>query len=250
MTTPHTQEYIQLYNSCYRVRKGQKSKDDFDTNAINILKLHSSQTLTQIKELKEKWTPETKKIFFGQMKLSDLWIKLALTVDTTDVALYNSSQLIHCIQCYISLKKDKIEDEKILLFSLLHDIGKTLSLLGETDENVDGMNHIYNLNKDSNNICKLNDIMTSFNHDEFGYYLLKDITPRYIHIGTRYHSCDEIFKLNKYLSKEEINDLDVARKFYEYDHNSKSPYWCPINVNILNECIILIDKYFPEPHNF
>ena len=40
------------------------------------------------------------------------------------------------------------------------------------------------------------------------------------------------------------------QNFYEYDHDSKSPYWCPIDENILNECTNLIDKHFPEKYNF
>ena len=95
----------------------------------------------------------------------------------------------------------------------------------------------------------LNDTITSFSHDEFGYYLLKDITPRYIYIGTRFHSCPDLL-INKDLSQEDIIDLNITRNFYEYDHDTKSPYWCPIDQNILNECINLIDKHFPEEYDF
>lgn len=247
--TEHTSEYFSIFNKCYRNNKGYGSKMEFEDNARRIIKLHENQTLEQIKNLKTKWTPEIKKKFFGKMKLSELWQKLALTIDETDIALYNSSQLVHSLQCYSSLKKDGITDEKMLLFSLLHDIGKVLSLLGEKGENVDGLNRIYYLRKGKDNKIILNETITSFSHDEFGYYLLKDITPRYIYIGTRFHSCPDLL-INKDLSQEDIIDLNITRNFYEYDHDTKSPYWCPIGENILNECINLIDKHFPEEYDF
>lgn len=245
----HTQEYNSLYNKCYRKNCANGSKKEFDENSKRICKLHDSQTLEQIQNLKTKWTPQVKNIFFGKMKLSELWVKLALTIDETDIALYNSSQLIHSLQCYNSLKIDGCQDERMLLFSLLHDIGKVLSLLGETPENVDGMNKIYYIKKGTDDKIILNDTITSFSHDEFGYYLLKDITPPYIYIGTRFHSCPGILT-NKNLSKKDTIDLNIAQNFYEYDHDSKSPYWCPIDENILNECTNLIDKHFPEKYNF
>lgn len=99
----HTQEYNSLYNKCYRKNCANGSKKEFDENSKRICKLHDSQTLEQIQNLKTKWTPQVKNIFFGKMKLSELWVKLALTIDETDIALYNSSQLIHSLQCYNSL---------------------------------------------------------------------------------------------------------------------------------------------------
>lgn len=245
----HTQEYNSLYNKCYRKNWANGSKKEFDENSKRINELHNLQTLDQIQNLKTKWTPKIKNIFFGKMKLSELWLKLALTIDETDIALYNSSQLIHSLQCYSSLKMDGCQDERMLLFSLLHDIGKVLSLLGESPENVDGMNKIYYIKKGTDNKIILNDTITSFSHDEFGYYLLKDITPPYIYLGTRFHSCPEILT-NTNLSKKDTIYLNIAQNFYEYDHDSKSSYWCPINQKILNECTNLIDKHFPENYNF
>lgn len=239
---PYTIEYKKIYNKCYRNNTGTDSKKEFDENAVRIIKLHSQQTLEQSLNLRSKWTMDDTKVYFGKMTVWDLFCKLALTVDKTDIALYNTNQFIHCIQTYVSMKENNETNKDLLIVALIHDIGKILTLLNEKDENVDCMTRILKFDKD------LDSVITTFNHDEFGYFLMKKYVSRPIALAIRFHSCVGIASCNhQCLTDKDKNDLTLVNKLFEYDHNSKSTYWCPITVNLINECKQLIDEYFPDP---
>jgi hypothetical protein len=248
----YTIEYKKIFNKCYRNNEAKVSKEEFDKNASKIVDRHNKQTLGDCFALQAKWLVDDK-IFFGRLTVWELFCKLSMTVDKSDIALYNTNQLIHCVQVYVSMKENGETDKDLLLIALIHDIGKVLSLLGEVDENVDCLNKVLS---HSNG---LDNVVTSFNHDEFGYFLMKKYVSRPIAMAIKFHSCipivsqayyyakDKVLSTTYGLTVDDMEDLRLAVKLYEYDHDSKSTYWNPVTNEILDECKLLIDEYFPDP---
>ena len=89
-------------------------------------------------------------MLLGNVSAFDLLMLLHFTIDNTDHHLQYTSQFIHCLQVYNAVKrstdprmdKDPKYREDMMMGALVHDMGKSLSLFGEKDGNVDCMNRV------------------------------------------------------------------------------------------------------------
>jgi hypothetical protein len=172
--------------------------DYFHCINFEVYDKHYAQTPDSALALRNKWKSEE---IFGKIHLMNLIKMLHFTVDHSDGGLWYTSQLIHSLQVYEGVRKDKeaiiskYGDEyyvDLLLAGLLHDMGKMLTLLGEEDANADCMNVL---------LCKpapgvgfdSEDMVQTFNHDEYGYQkLLPYLSKRKrVLAAMRFHSLRE-----------------------------------------------------------
>jgi len=151
------------------------SEQKFRAHEDGVYVVHNKQTADSRRDLAERWTS---KPLLGNVSAWDLLKLLHFTVDNTDGHLMYTSQFIHCLQVYNMAKVDSLHDERykldpqyrddMLIGSLLHDMGKSLSLFGEADGNVDCMNRVTEFSSEG-----LDGVDFQYNHDRFGHDKLR-----------------------------------------------------------------------------
>ena len=199
---------------------------------------HDAQSAATLSTLRRRYeTP-----VFGPVAMFDLIGRLGQCVDPTDCRLFGASQLTHVLQLIEAMDADGVLTEDLLLAALVHDVGKLLLLCDEDPANVVGMNFPIGEHADG---IGLDNVVTQWNHDEFGYTRLVGLVPDHIAWLTRHHSMDPV--ANRHLMDERdrryaAEYLDV---FFHYDHDSKSTFDVP--TTRLAECRDVIDAAFPEP---
>lgn len=213
----------------------------FVDRAVSIVRAHEDQTLGTVVAMRAKWHNKT---LIGRVRPWELIQRLALTVDHTDVMLRTTSQWIHTLQVYEGMLLDGINDERLLLLALVHDVGKTLSLFGEDDANVDGLNVM--LLEAGVIGGGMETVTTQWNHDEFGYQKLRRYIPPDIAWVIRWHSCVPLVegKLEHILTPQEHEWLPMLRTLYEYDHKTKSFFRMPEIDHLQARAIV--EKFLPE----
>ena len=109
----------------------------------------------------------------------------------------------------------------------MHDIGKLLSLFGEDDWNVDGLNELILTPGVAGG--GIDQVTTNWNHDEFGWAKMRRWVPRDVAFAIRYHSFVPLVegKLDDRLTAEEASWMWRVRMLYEYDHKTKSCMHAP-----------------------
>ena len=184
---------------------------------------------------------------FGRISMWSVIEKLALTFDLSDSAIsVSTSQFVHCMQVFEGMLANNVSDEWKLLVALLHDIGKTLSLTGELDENVDGSNLVLSCPREGSG---LSSCLLTYSHDEFGYEKLRHILPvdmanrEKILYAVRFHSIHTVN--DKWLDDEDRKMFDwLFKEFQLYDQGTKNPANVP-NLQVIGRARALIEKWFP-----
>ena len=244
-------------------------------DSVNVIyRMHNNQTASTVSHMIHKWKP----VIFGKIAVWDLLKLLHFTIDHTDRYLMYTSQLIHLLQVYNGIKAAAAADDKfllsddlflehMLLAALIHDMGKILTLLGESDENVDCMNRVISYGKGG-----LDGLKFQWNHDEYGYEKLRNYNlPNRVMDLVKFHSLREIPFLVNPIPKSNVPDpekrasvtksearefrkhmgvSDVIRgrfiaHFSMYDAKTKRVTHKIPNVNI-SEIHVLLNKYFPN----
>jgi hypothetical protein len=136
-----------------------------------------------------------------------------------------------------------------LLAALLHDVGKTLSLVeGVPDEHVDGSNYVLHCDTEK---AGLDDCILTYSHDEFGYTKLNRIIP------TDFPDRDDLLYVVRFHSihhveEKWLNDKDrtllpwLFEEFHVFDHGTKNPSHVP-ELSVIAKARELVESHFPEP---
>jgi hypothetical protein len=150
-------------------------ESDFRKHVDDVYVVHNQQTDQSREGLEARWS---KQMLLGNVSSWDLLKLLHFTVDNTDGHLMYTSQFIHCLQVYNAVKADAERDgrfkqdpdylDDMKIGALVHDMGKSLSLFGELDGNVDCMNRVMNYTGDG-----LDNVVFQYNHDVYGHDRLK-----------------------------------------------------------------------------
>lgn len=170
--------------------------DQMRARAMQIYSKHNNQTTVSAARLERKW----RRPLVGRVAMWDLLHLLHFTIDHTDTVLMYTSQLIHCLQVYASVRDstfsaaeaDPTLKRDLMLAALVHDVGKLLTLFGEADENVDCMNRLLNPDDVGGGIDGLR---FQFNHDTFGWVKLRRYLPARVSDVVKLHSLREIATL-------------------------------------------------------
>ena len=186
---------VQLHNGVHLLSGGRRrSYADLRQHAERIYARHNNQTDEARTDLEHRW----QRPLIGRVAIWDLLHLLHFTIDHTDTVLMYTSQLIHCLQVYASVRdstfphaaSDATYKRDLMLAALIHDIGKLLTLWGVADEHVDCMNRVV----DPHNIAGgLDKVKFQFNHDIFGWIKMRqyDLPLRVLDI-VKLHSLREI----------------------------------------------------------
>jgi len=169
--TDYNEKHTRAYNELREAGSfGQSifAEEYFSDRAVGIVRRHEAQDLGTVRAMRAKWHNVT---LIGRVQTWELIQRLALCVDHTDVCLRTTSQWIHCLQVYEGMLLDNVTDERLLLLALVHDVGKLLSLFGEDDANVDGLNTA--LLEPGVAGGGMGTVTSQWNHDEFGYQKLR-----------------------------------------------------------------------------
>lgn len=230
--------------SVSRVRKKTArdiEREEFLKNSKYIVESHDSQTLENVKYLREKY----KKPVFGDMYVWDLMKDLSRCIDPTDPALYCVSQLVHTLQVVEAMEEDGVTDEDMIISALIHDLGKLLLLTDEKPENIVCMNTVITSHEKG---VGLDNCVFQWNHDEFVYDRFRDHVPDNIAWIIRYHSI-MINSCAEFMDERDRSYTDkYLKSFRKYDMGSKSIYNLPDRK--LEDYKQLIEKHFPEPIMF
>jgi hypothetical protein len=162
---------------------------------------------------------------------------LHFTIDNTDAHLMYTSQFIHCLQVYRAVKNAAAHDPRfeqdaqyrddMLVGALVHDLGKSLSLFGEADGNVDCMNRVTAYEVDPADqvavaaygakASGLDAVQFQYNHDRFGHdkllALVKKPLEDYLKAEVLPHVPDAWIDHSKTNVGYEIN---FTKYFYQY----------------------------------
>lgn len=157
--------------------------------------------------------------------------------------LRTTNQFVHVLQVYEGMVLDGIRDERLLFLALIHDLGKLLSLFGEDDANVDGLNE--RVLTPGTPGGGMESVVTTWNHDEFGYQKLAPYLPRDLAWVVRWHSFSPLVSgdAEAWLTDEERAWLPTLRTLFEYDHKTKS-YWRVPDVDY-DACRRLVATFLP-----
>jgi predicted HD phosphohydrolase len=212
-------------------------RSKYEEEAKRLYKGHFRQTPELALSLRKKYEPPV----FGEVYVYDLLHRLAECIDPTDTELYCVDQLVHTLQVAEGMIDDGIEEEALILAALVHDLGKLTELLGENPEYINGPNEPIGDNVPG---CGLDNLVTTWNHDEFAYQKVKDHVPDHVAWLVRFHS------LRFDMSKQYMDDRD--KEYYEkylglfrkYDLGTKSVYKLP--KRRLPYYKGIITKYFPN----
>ncbi|MBP9680805.1 MAG: hypothetical protein KBD76_05335 [Bacteriovorax sp.] len=212
-------------------------KNNFTERAVSVYESHLSQNPDDVNNLNLKYKNH---VFFGEKTIYECLEMLALVVDPSDTELFTTNQLIHSLQVAEMMEKDGLSNEWIII-GLVHDLGKILLLTNELAENVVGPN-IYLSKK--NEQPGLDNLILSWNHDEYiymkiGHLFRSEMSNLLRYHSLRYENCLEL------MSAENIKWVnDYLLKFRYYDLTSKSVYYYP--KKSLKDYRDLIDAYFPS----
>lgn len=189
-------------------------------------------------------------VLFGQTSMWSVIEKLALTFDRSDSAIsIGTSQFLHCMQLFEGMLLNGETETWKLLAALLHDVGKTLSLVhGVPDEHVDGSNFVLHCEAEN---AGLDNCILTYSHDEFGYAKLNKIIPsdfpnraELLYV-VRFHSIHSVEE--KWLDdKDRVLLPWLFEQFHVYDHGTKNPSQVP-DLEIIARARTLVDTHFPDP---
>lgn len=216
--------------------------NEWKYRASIIYEKNKKQNKQIVTSLSNKWNNKT---LYGLIDPWNLFLKLNNVIDLTDNRLLSTTQYYHALQVFQAMINDNIKSEKLLFLALYHDIGKILILFDEEQSNVMCSTFVIYKNRYNNNF---NNIIISWNHDEFGYQKLKNYVSKDIAWVIRYHSLTSLYenKINYNLSSSEKKYLKLATIFRKYDRSYKNI----LNVNISKFNITyakeIIDKILPN----
>ena len=223
---PHRRDYVALREtSSFRVDGMARDADPgfryFEARARRINARHAHQNLSTVAAMRAKWHGVT---LVGRVPLWELLQHLSRTVDYTDKMLCTTNQWLHTLQVYEGMLLDGITDPKLLFLALVHDIGKLLSLFGEDDANVDGLNSQQLVRGVAG--AGMGSVVSQWNHDEFGYTKLRRAAgvPPEVAWVVRWHSFVPLItgRMAHVLTPRERAWMPLLRTLWEYDHKTKS----------------------------
>ena len=205
---------------------------DFHAKAKIIKNLHFSQTVHDVDNLKLKYS----KPVFGIMSIWDGLQLLKNVVDPTDMDLGHTNQWVHTLQVVAKMENDNLPQEFIIA-GWLHDLGKLLLLTLEHPKNIVCDNILIKGGPGFDN-C-----IFTWNHDEFGYSIIKNLVSYKISWLVRYHSIrlNTCINYANEIDKSLINDYLIFKK---YDKSTKSKTIIP-NID-LNKHKKLLESVFKE----
>ena len=162
-----------LKSSIHLTHRGRRFRvPQFVRHVDEIYEAHVLQTDAQRRDLSARWSLRNRKggrVGFAQV--------LHFTVDHTDRFLMYTSQFIHCLQVFGGIVRADDQSDPAMeglvtdgtrsdleIGALIHDLGKTLTLFGERDGNVDCMNRIVRFVGNG-----LDGVVAQWNHDEFAF---------------------------------------------------------------------------------
>ena len=170
------------------------SDDMFREHVNDVYIQHNQQTGETRRRLREHWNAQP---VVGDIKVWDLLRLLHFTIDNTDRFLGYTSQFIHCLQVFNAIESDRdarfdsdpTYREDMLVAGLIHDFGKTLSLLGESDNNTDCMNRVVSYGPAGG----LDGLEFQWNHDMMGHdKVAKYDLPQRVKDVVKFHSLREL----------------------------------------------------------
>jgi predicted HD phosphohydrolase len=214
------------------------SRSAYELRSRDIIKLHASQSLQDVSNLKRKY----ERPVFGHVTVWSLIEKLAQCIDPSDTNLLAVSQQIHVLQILEEMESDGVTSQEFILAALVHDIGKVLLLTDEAPENIVGMNTPIGEYEEG---VGLDYCVMQWNHDEFGYSRLKDHVSDGLAWLIRYHSIS-LLDCKKYM---DARDKEYTERylipFARYDHGTKYAHFLPRKR--IEEYRHIVEKYFPDP---
>lgn len=206
---------------------------------------HVNQTVDFVKRKQQEYLTLNQQV----MSIWEAMEKLDCIVDDSDPDTINT-QIMHALQTAEAIRADG-HPRWMILTGLIHDLGKVLCLYGEPQWAVVGdtfpvgcrfsENIVYpeffKDNPDSHNPkyqskfgiytenCGLDNVMMSWGHDEYLYYVVKDYLPEESLYIIRYHSFYACHRHNDYqylMNQHDINMFEWVKKFNPYDLYTKS----------------------------
>ncbi len=206
---------------------------------------HTHQTVDFVRNKQAEYQGLTK----AKMTVWEAIEKLDQIVDDSDPDT-ELSQLDHALQTAERIRQDN-HPRWMILTGLIHDLGKVLTLFGEPQWAVVGDTfpvgcaysdkivypEFFQLNPDTKNEtyqtqlgiyqknCGLENVLMSFGHDEYLYYVTKQFLPIEAQYIIRYHSFYPWHKCGAYdyLCNEKDRELLTwVKKFNPYDLYSKA----------------------------
>ena len=216
-----------LNNAIYLKPNGSRFEtNEWGAHVEDVYREHNKQTLESRRGLAQKWSAT----LLGNVSSVDLLKLLHFTIDNTDAHLMYTSQFIHCLQVYRAVKNAAAHDPRfeqdaqyrddMLVGALVHDLGKSLSLFGEADGNVDCMNRVTAYEVDPADqvavaaygakASGLDAVQFQYNHDRFGHdKLLANVRLGLIQLPQR------VLDICKFHSLRELASVrDAAEKVY------------------------------------
>lgn len=214
---------------------------EYGARRKSILDAHDRQTAETVRHLNSKYREPV----FGEMRVWDLFQRLAFCVDPTDTGLLNTTQYGHVLQVLEAMEKDHVEDSRWYIAAILHDLGKLLLLTPEAPENVVCLNSPVGYSEEG---IGLDNVVMQWNHDEFAYRRLKDYVPEEIAWLIRYHSI-KLADCEAYMDeRDRAYRDDYLIAFRKYDFGSKSP--CRYPSLDMDKYRTMIEEAFPDPIPF
>lgn len=214
---------------------------EFKNKRRSILASHRQQTTETIRQLNSKYREPV----FGEVRIWDLFQRLAFCVDPTDTRLLNTTQYVHILQVLEAMEKDGLEDPRWYIAAMLHDLGKVLLLTPEEPGNVVCLNSPIGEHEEQ---AGLDNVVMQWNHDEFAYMRLKEYVSDELGWLIRYHSI-ELAACEPYMDERDRTYRDkYLLKFRSYDFGSKSPHHFP--ALDMDKYRTMIEEAFPDPVRF
>lgn len=177
----------------------------------------------------------------GRVPIDRLFQSLVMCIDPTDASLGMTNQYVHTLQVFYGMKADGVDDEKMLLAALLHDIGKVLLLGTESPENVVCVNRPVQTPLENSG---LTNVVFQWNHDEFAYSRLVGHVPGEVAWTVRYHSM-ELSGDESFLTTADRTMIQRWMiPFAHYDEATKDPFHPARGAT--EEVRYLLNKYFPK----
>jgi hypothetical protein len=212
--------------------------DSFRREAERIEEARFRQTADDVRTLKARYESAV----FGRVQMWDLIERLALCIDPSDRRLFCASQHVHAHQVVAAMEQNGVDDPDMLLLGLIHDLGKTLLLVGEAPENVVGgtMRIV-----DGELGAGLDASVYQFGHGEFLHSRIVGHVPDHVAWVARWHNIN-VTKQAPYMTarEREWSERWLA-PFQRFDGGFVSPYSLPrIDVARYRE---LVERAFPSP---
>jgi predicted HD phosphohydrolase len=213
-------------------------RDAYEAEARTLYLDHFRQNREQALGLRDKYrTP-----IFGIVPVIDVLRRLAECIDPTDTELYCVNQLVHTLQVAGGMEQDGITDETLILAALLHDMGKVTELVGEVPEYVNGPNEPIG---DHAAGCGLDNVLTTWNHDEFAYQRVRAYVPDHVAWLIRHHSLRFDLCMDLMDARDRRYFDTYLGLFRKYDLGTKSVFNRP--QKRLSDYEALVRSYFPAP---